>query len=216
MSSSFPTYTRSERVADAVVHALGVALALIASIILIVAALPQGDGQRLLGLGVYAAGLVGMLTCSALYNLTHPAARMKAVFQRLDHAAIFAMIAGSYTPLALVAIGGAWGTGLLAFVWTIAGAGMAVALLGLRRPGALLTSAYLLLGWTVLVAIRPLTAALSTSGLVLLVAGGLLYSIGTIFHHWRRLPFQNPIWHGFVVSAAACHYVAILREVAIS
>jgi hemolysin III len=96
----------------------------------------------------------------------------------------------------------------------VAAAGILVAVLDVARPEALLTGAYLLLGWSVLAAIQPLVAAVSTTGLVLLLAGGLLYSLGTIFHHWRSLPFQNPIWHGFVVAAAACHYVAIYREVA--
>jgi hemolysin III len=215
MEPAFPVHTRPERVADAVIHGLGLALAAVATVVLLGTALPSGDGPRLAGLGIYAAGLLAMLACSALYNLTSQAAR-KALYQRFDHAAIFAMIAGSYTPFALVPIGGAWGLGLLAFVWTVAAAGILVSVLDLRRPEALLTGAYLLLGWSILVAIRPLVAAVSTTGLALLVAGGVLYSVGTVFHHWRSLPFQNPIWHGFVVAAAACHYVAILREVAIA
>ena len=104
-----------------------------------------------------------MLACSALYNLTGPTAR-KALYQRFDHAAIFAMIAGSYTPFALVSIGGAWGLGLLVFVWTVAAAGILVAVLDVPRPEALLTGAYLLLGWTILVAIQPLVAAVSPTG----------------------------------------------------
>jgi hemolysin III len=215
MTDTFPTYSRPERIADAVVHALGLALAVVAATALMATALARGDGARLAGLGIYAAGLLAMLACSALYNLTRKTAR-KALYQRFDHAAIFAMIAGSYTPLALVSIGGAVGHGLLAFVWTVAAGGILVALLGGRRPEALLTGSYLLLGWTVLVALQPLAAAVSPSGLALLVAGGVLYSVGAVFHHWRRLPFQNPIWHGFVVTAAACHYAAILREVAIA
>lgn len=215
MAPAFPEYSRPERIADAVVHALGLALAVLATIALLATVLPRGDAQRAAGLGIYAAGLLAMLGCSALYNLT-PAGARKGLYRRLDHAAIFAMIAGSYTPFALTSIGGAWGTGLLAFVWSVAAGGMLLALLGGRRPEGLLTGAYLLLGWTILVAIRPLAAATSTTGLVLLVAGGVLYSVGTLFHHWRGLPYQNAIWHAFVVAAAACHYAAIWREVAIA
>lgn len=213
MAPAFPEYSRPERIADAVIHGLGLTLAVLAAIALLATALPRGDAQRMAGLGIYAAGLLAMLGCSALYNLT-PASARKGLYQRLDHAAIFAMIAGSYTPFALTSIGGAWGAGLLAFVWSVAAGGMLAALLGGRRPEWLLTGAYLLLGWTILVAIRPLAAATSTTGLVLLVAGGVLYSVGTLFHHWRGLPYQNAIWHAFVVTAAACHYAAIWREVA--
>ncbi len=215
MEPAFPVQSRPERIADAAVHGVGLTLAVLATAVLLWTALPRGDLARVAGLGVYAAGLLAMLGCSALYNLTPTtSAKRKALYQRLDHAAIFAMIAGSYTPFTLVSIGGAVGLGLLAFVWAVASAGMAVSLLGLRRPEAFLTATYLLLGWTVLVAIRPLAAAVSPTGLALLVAGGVLYSVGTIFHHWRGLPFQNPIWHAFVVTAAACHYLAVLREVA--
>ncbi len=214
MAPAFPEYSRPERIADAVVHGVGLALAVLATAVLLATALPRGDGRRLIALGVYAAGLLAMLGCSALYNLSPNGSARKALYRRLDHAAIFAMIAGSYTPFALVAIGGAWGAGLLAFVWTVAAGGMLMALLGAHRPEGLLTATYLILGWTILVAIRPLAAAVSPSGLALLVAGGVLYTVGTVFHHWRGLPFQNPIWHAFVVTAAGCHYAAILREVA--
>ena len=210
----FPHYSPAERRADVVVHVVGLTFGLTACVVLAITALPRANLPLLVGLGLYAAGLMAMLGCSALYNLAREGPR-KSLFRRLDHAAIFMMIAGTYTPFLLVAIGGAWGTGLLAFVWLVAVGGMAVELLGLRRPeGGLLVAAYLLLGWTILVALRPLSAAVSPSGLVLLVAGGVLYSVGVVFHLWTRLPYQNAIWHGFVLAAAICHYVAVLREVA--
>lgn len=213
----FPLYSPAERMADAAVHAAGLALGLAGCAGLAAAALSRPDaGLRLLaGLGPYAAGLMAMLACSALYNLAGegPAKRL---FRRLDHAAIFAAIAGTYTPFALVAIGGAWGAWLLGFVWAVAAGGIAVELLGLRRPDWLMTAAYLLLGWSIVVALGPLSAAVSPQGLALLVAGGVLYSVGVAFHLWRSLPFQNAVWHGFVLAAAACHYAAVLREVAVA
>jgi hemolysin III len=123
------------------------------------------------------------------------------------------MIAGTYTPFSLVVIGGSWGWGLLAFVWTAALAGMALKLLCPHRFERLSILVYLLMGWSILVAIEPLLAGISRTGLVLLVTGGVLYSIGVVFHMWNRLPFQNAIWHGFVLAAAACHYAAIMHEV---
>lgn len=212
MDLAFSRSSRPERTADAIVHALGLVLAAVGSIGLFMAAWPRADLALLLGLGLYALGLIAMLGCSALYNLS-PDGRRKHLYQRLDHAAIFVMIAGTYTPFTLLAIGGPWGAGLLAYVWAVAAAGIVVEMSGLRRPEALLTAAYLALGWTILVALEPLTTALSGTGLALLVAGGVLYSIGVVFHHWRGLPYQKAIWHGFVVAAAACHYAAVVREI---
>jgi hemolysin III len=200
-----------------VVHVAGLALGLAGCAGLAAAALshPDGGPRLAVALGLYAAGLMAMLASSALYNLADEAApARRRLFRRLDHAAIFLMIAGTYTPFALVAIDGAWGAGLLAFVWTTAAGGIAAELLGLWRHKGLAVATYLLLGWSILPAMEPLSAALSPSGLALLAAGGVLYSVGAAFHLWRSLPFQNAIWHGFVLAAAACHYVAVLREVA--
>lgn len=208
-------YTRSELIADGVVHVLGLAFGLGACIGLAVVALPDAELLRLATLGVYALGLLAMLGCSALYNNLPGNGRWKELCRRFDHAAIFVMIAGTYTPFALIAIGGAWGIGLFVFVWFVAAAGVVAKLFYPRRFERASVVAYLLLGWTILVAIGPLWEAVSIAGLVLLAVGGALYSLGVVFHVWRRLPYQNAVWHGFVLAAAACHYAAVLSEVAI-
>jgi hemolysin III len=216
-AAEFPTYSRAERRVDAAVHAVGLALGLAACVGLAAVALSRPDaGPWLLaGLGAYATGLVAMLACSALYNLTDEAApTRKRLFRRLDRAAIFLMIAGTYTPFTLIEIGGVWGAGLLAFVWAVAAAGIAAELLGARRSERLSVAAYLLLGWSVLPALGPLAEAVSPAGVALLATGGTLYSVGVVFHLWQSLPFQNAVWHGFVLAAAACHYAAVLGEVA--
>ncbi|MGE5768324.1 MAG: PAQR family membrane homeostasis protein TrhA [Bacteroidota bacterium] len=210
-----PQYSRPERLADGIIHVLGVVFALAACISLAFALLPSRDALLWLALGLYGAGLLAMLGCSALYNLCGPG-RWKGVLRRLDHAAIFVMIAGTYTPFTLIALGGAWGYGLLAFVWTVALCGVALKLFWPRRFDRLSVAAYLLLGWSIVVAIDPLFAAVSTVGLALLGAGGLLYTLGVVFHLWRRLPYQNAIWHAFVLAAAACHFSAVLGEVALA
>ena len=213
-AAEFPRHTPAEWRADAAVHALGLTLGSVGCVALAVMALPRaGDPLRVAALVAYAVGLLAMLGCSALYNLA-PEGGRKRLFRELDHAAIFLMIAGTYTPFTLVRIAGTWGTGLLAFVWAVAAAGIAVELLGLRRAKWPSTAAYLLLGWSVLAALGPLSAAVSPAGLALLVAGGVLYSVGVAFHLWTRLPYHNVVWHGFVLAAAACHYAAVLREVA--
>jgi hemolysin III len=204
---------RPERRADAIVHLVGVTLGLAACAVLMIVAWPMEDAATCLSLAVYVMALLGILGCSALYNLANDGPR-SGLWRRLDHAAIFVMIAGTYTPFLAIAIGGGWGAGLLIFVWTSAVAGVVLKLL---HPGWLETlsiAAYLLLGWTILVAIDRLIAAVSLRALILLAAGGVLYSIGVIFHRWDRLPYQRPIWHGFVLAAAACHYFAVLDVLA--
>jgi len=213
--SHFPDYSRAEVIADAVVHVLGLVFGLAACLSLAIVAWPSEDLLLWLALGLYGFGLLAMLSCSALYNLIR-SPRYKAIVRRLDHAAIFVMIAGTYTPFTLIAIGGAWGLGLLAFVWTVALGGVAVKLLWPGRFDRLSVVAYLLLGWSILVVLDPLWGAVSAAGLVLLGAGGLLYSIGVVFHLWQRLPYQNAIWHAFVLAAAACHFSAVLSEVALA
>lgn len=207
------TDSRAERVADAAVVAGSLVLGLVGVGVLLATRLPGADVRTALALVVYAAGLLATLTCSALYNL-NVAPAWRALFRRLDRAAIFVMIAGTYTPFSLVVIGDPWGWVLFGTVWLGAACGMAVTLaLPLRfERGA--TIAYLALGWVVLLAIEPLVRALSLAGLLLLIGGGVLYSTGVVFHSWRRLPGQNAIWHGFVLAAAACHYAAVLIEVA--
>jgi hemolysin III len=204
--------SRAERRADAMVHVIGVTCGLVACVALAMVASPSAGFAVLVSLTVYAAGLMAMLGCSAVSNIAGHDPR-RAFWRRLDHAAIFMMIAGTYTPFAAIAIGGTWGTGLLVFVWTVALAGMVLKLL---HPGWLETlsiAAYLLLGWTVLVAIDRLIAAVSLRALVLLVAGGILYTVGVMFYRWDGLPYNRAIWHGFVLAAAACQYVAVLDVV---
>src|SRR3954452_7260749 len=209
-AAEFPRHTPAEWRADAAVHALGLTLGSAGCLALAAAALPRaGDPLRVAALVAYAVGLLAMLGCSALYNLT-PEGGRKRLFRRLDHAAILLTIAGTYAPFALVKIAGTWGTGLLAFVWTVAGVGIAVELLGLGRHDGLSVAAYLLLGWSVLAVLGPLSAAVSPAGLALLAAGGVLYSAGAAFHLWTRLPSHNVGWPGFVLAAAACHYAAVL------
>lgn len=207
--------TRAELRADAVVHLLGLGFGLAACITLVVFVAMRPDLPRGLSLGIYGFGLLAMLACSALYNLTTQV-RLKALFRRFDHAAIFVMIAGTYTPFSLIVIGGGWGAALLAFVWTVALVG---AVLKLRYPlrfEKLSVVAYLLLGWVILAALEPLLSSMSVAALILLITGGGLYSLGVVFHLWERLPYQNAIWHIFVLAAAACHYAAILVDVAIT
>ncbi len=212
MQTLTPTYGRGERIVDRGVHYAGLLAALIGSIVLIVAAAERERALTIVSVAVYGVGLLGMIGASALYNFAAPS-RRKEWYRRLDHAGIFLMIAGTYTPFALVRMGGGWGLGIAIFVWVAAVAGIALKLLYPRRFERLSILLYLALGWIILVALAPLFQAVSLPAIILLGIGGLLYSVGVLFHLWRRLPYHNAVWHGFVIGAAACHWVAVLNGV---
>lgn len=209
---TFPEYSRAERIADGCVHALGISASLAAMPILVFLAQRHLPVASASSLAVYGISAVAMFVFSAAYNLAwHP--RWKEFLRHCDHSAIFVMIAGTYTPLALIKIGGTWGLLLLAGVWTIAFAGIALKIFLPRQFRQVSIGLYLLQGWAVLGAIDPLTSAVTTRVLTLLAIGGCLYTAGVVFHVWRRLPYQNAIWHVFVLAAAAFHYAAILDAV---
>ncbi|KQP24547.1 DNA-binding protein [Methylobacterium sp. Leaf102] len=206
-------YTRRELLADGIVHFLGVALGLAGAIaIVILAALTLLPAIDQAAVAVYGAALVSMLGVSATYNMW-PVGRRKWLLRRADHALIYLMIAGTYTPLVALVGTGAIAWGLLATVWLVAGIGIT---LKLTLPGRFDRAAiglYLLLGWSGLAAYDSVIARLEPTALWLLAIGGLLYSFGVVFHVWRSLPYQNAIWHAFVLAATACHYGTVLTTV---
>jgi hemolysin III len=155
-----------------------------------------------------------MLICSALYNGSSASPR-KDLLRRLDHAAIFVMIAGTYTPFLAVKMDGGWSRWLLLYVWVVAGVGVILKLIWVNRFERLSVVLYLFLGWTILVAIDALFMATSFPAIALLAAGGVIYSVGVLFHLWERLAYQQPIWHACVAAATACHYAAVLGEIAV-
>jgi hemolysin III len=210
----FPKYSLKERRIDGVLHVVGVAASLAAAAVLLHLALATGQPIRIAGAAVYGVGLVAMFGFSAAYNLAAQPSR-KERLRAADHAAIFLMIAGTYTPFATIAVGGTAGKALLAAVWSVALAGMALKLLRPRRFERLAVVAYLALGWLGLLVLDRLIATLSAGSLALLGAGGVLYSGGVAIHYWVRLPHHNAIWHGLVLAAAGCHYVAVLGVVVV-
>ncbi len=204
-----------EQAADGWVHLLGLGLGLPAAVAVVTVAAIDGARDQLAPVALYALGLLAMLGCSAAYHLLRHS-RRRDWLRRLDHAAIFAMIAGTYTPFTLQ-LGRAWATGLTAAIWGVAALGMLVKLVRPRlvrlNLHSLSVALYLALGWIGLLALGPFTASLGQDTLVLLAVGGGLYTAGVIFHLWQRLPYQNAIWHGFVLAAAGVHYAAVLTVV---
>jgi hemolysin III len=209
-----PEYTIRERIADGCIHAVGVTASLVALTALLIIGVQSKTLLWVVSLTIYGLALVATFSCSAGYHLVvRP--KLKEILRRFDHAAIFLMIAGTYTPFILIKMNTSWGLGLLAVVWAMAAIGIAIKLFAPRFLEGLSTALYLVQGWAVLAAWEPLMSAMPGRVLTLLVAGGVLYTIGVVFHLWERLPYQNAIWHGFVLSAASCHFAAVIFVVAL-
>jgi hemolysin III len=207
---SFPRYTLGERVADGCLHAVGVTASLVALTVLVVIGIESDVALWVVSLTIYGLALVLMFSFSAGYNLVTRPPRLKEWLRRLDHAAIFLMIAGTYTPFVLIQMNTPYGLTLLAVVWAIAAIGSVLQLFAPRYLRGLSVALYLVQGWAVLAAIEPLISALPGRALTLLMLGGVLYTVGVVFHLWERLPYSNAIWHAFVLVAAACHFTAVI------
>jgi hemolysin III len=207
--AAFPAHTLRERVADGCIHIVGVTASLVALTALLIIGVQSQTMLWAISLLVYGFAMVATFTCSAGYHLIGRP-KLKEIFRRLDHAAIFLMIAGTYTPFILIKMQTPWGFGLLAVVWTMAAIGIAIKLFFPRFLEGLSTALYLVQGWAVIAAWEPLMSALPGVALTLLMIGGVLYTVGVVFHLWERLPYQNAIWHGFVLSAASCHFAAVI------
>lgn len=202
--------TVREEWANTLSHGFGFLLVVCAALPLLVAtAWRQHDGWQLFGSVVYGLSLALLYAVSTLYHL-FPPGRAKTFCRLLDHAAIYVLIAGTYTPFALGALRGPLGWGVLAVVWTLAAVGTALKLrVGFRFP-KFSVALYLLMGWMVVLVLRPLVMQIGWSGFGWLAAGGSFYSLGVIFFLWERLHYSHLYWHGFVLAGSACHLVAVL------
>jgi len=208
--------SRGEEVANSLTHGLGTVLAVAGLVVLALSASRYGTARTVVGSVVFGAALVVLYSSSTLYHSVGSRhARAKDVLRVLDHSAIFLLIAGTYTPFTLVSLWGPWGWALFGVVWGLAVAGIVLRLTLRQRPTALFVGLYLAMGWCIVVAAKPLLAAVPAGGIALLVAGGLAYSVGVVFYVWRR-PYHHAIWHGFVLAGSAFHYAAVLRYVALA
>ncbi len=175
--------------------------------LLLVHAAPRVDASTTTALAVYGVALIALFVASAAYHMT-PLHHWKPLLKRFDQAAIFLKIAGTYTPL-VVLLGSIFAYGLLVAIWAAALFG-AIAKLAFRtRFQQISVALYLPLGWASLLLIWPIWTTLPPAATILIVAGGVLYTIGVLFHVWEKLKFQNAIWHGFVLAASACHFAAV-------
>lgn len=205
-----PAYTRAEWLSDAVVHVLGVGLALVAVPVLVtLAVLWRGEPDVVLAALVYGATMLAMLGCSAIYNITHGCA-WTGIFRRLDHTAIFLKIAGTYTPFAVLS--GAHAGPLIAGLWGAAAVGAGLKIFAPHRFKLLSVALCLGMGWAGVVVGQEIISGLSPGVFALMLTGGLLYTAGVVFFLWASLPFHNTIWHVFVLAATAVFYVAVVVQ----
>ena len=202
------TQTSGEELANVITHGVGAALGIAGLAALVVGAARHGDVWRVVSFSIYGSTLVLLYLASVFYHGAR-SPRAKRLLQFFDHAAIYLLIAGSYTPFTLVSLRGSWGWTIFSLIWGLAIAGILLKVFFLGRLGWLSTLFYLLMGWLVVIAIRPVMDAVSLRGLVWLIAGGLAYTLGVVFYAWHRLPYAHAIWHLFVLAGSAFHYFAI-------
>ena len=202
-------YDRIELIADGVVHAVGILFGLIAATVLVVLTAVYASALDIVAVSIYVAGLLCMLVLSATYNLW-PVSRTKWVLRRFDHSAIYVLIAATYTPFIMELWDSVTALALLIGVWCVAIFGIVLKLGWPGRFDKLAVGLYLALGWSGIMLYDSGVGSLPKVALWFVIAGGALYSLGVIFHSWRRLRFQNVIWHCFVLLGAACHYTAVM------
>lgn len=202
-------YSVGEEIANSVTHGLGALLSLAGLIVLLVVARNSGDAWHLATCSIFGVTLILSYLTSTLYH-SLPGPRTKELLRRLDHSAIFLLIAGTYTPFMLVNLRGPWGWSLFGAVWGIAVAGVLLKTLAFRHFRRLSVALYLLMGWIVVIAIKPLVASLDAGGWQLLLYGGLAYTTGVIFYGWKTLPYNHAVWHLFVLAGSSLHFFAVL------
>ena len=207
---SFPDYTIAEKWADGVIHLLGLVASPLAIAWLFLHAGPEITPGRIVAGTVYAAGLLGMLWASALYNLVR-AGPLKSILRRVDHAMIFVMIAGTFTPLSFIVLTDDVGVPLCILVWLLAAMGVRLKLMKQNWGERISVFLYLAMGWA---ALLPLVGTLPTGAIALILTGGMLYSLGSFIHTRVAWPFHNAVWHALVLCAAGVHLAAVAEVIA--
>ncbi len=208
-NSAVARYSTAEEIANSITHGVGIVLSIAGLAVLTSFASLFGSAWHVVSVSIYGASQILLYTASTLYH-SIPLPRAKAVLRQFDHAAISLLIAGTYTPFALVNLRGPWGWSLLGVIWGMALFGIVGQSWLMRRGKLISTLPYLAMGWAAVVAVKPLMASVAPGGLYLLLGGGLAYTVGVVFYVWRGLPFHHAVWHLFVMAGSALHFFAIL------
>ena len=209
METNIKQYSIGEEIANSITHGIGIVLAIAALAILTAFAGLYGNAWHLVSVSIYGTTLVLLYTASTLYHsIQNPHA--KGIFQILDHAAIYLLIAGTYTPFMLVSLRGPWGWWLFGVIWGLAILGLVLQLPVMKRWRVVSLGLYIGMGWVVVVAIKPLIVSVETGGIIFLVLGGLSYTVGVLFYCWEKMKFSHAIWHLFVLAGSILHFFSIL------
>lgn len=202
-------YTRGEEIANWLTHGIGAVLSVAALTLLIIFASLRGDAWHVVSFTVFGLSLLALYLFSTLYHLTRTE-RGRWLWRRLDHAAIYLLIAGTYTPFLLTNLRGPWGWSLFGVIWGLCGAGALFKFIGGPRSRVISAMTYLFAGWLIVVALKPMLAAVPAEALWLLFAGGVCYTLGVPFYLWKRLRYHHAFWHSFVLGGSACHFLAVM------
>ena len=207
--SQLPRYSKGEEIANSVTHGVGVLVSIAGLVLLIVFSALYGNAWHVVSSSIYGASLLILYLSSTLYHsLQGP--RAKSFFRILDHSSIFILIAGTYTPFMLVSLRGPWGWTIFGLIWGLTLVGIFFKVFFINRFSVLSTVIYVLMGWMIVIAINPVIEAVPPGGLILLVSGGLCYTIGLIFYAWKNLKYGHMIWHLFVIAGSVLHYFAVM------
>jgi hemolysin III len=202
-------YSTGEEVAHAVTHGVGAALAVAGLVVLVVLAARRADAWRIVAFSVYGATLILLYLASTLYH-AFPWPRVKRVFKVLDHSSIYMLIAGTYTPICLVAMRGPWGWTLFGLIWAMAVGGICYKIFLIGRAKILSVVFYIAMGWLAVIAVKPMWIMLPKSAIAWIFAGGLFYTLGVVFYAMKGVRYHHAVWHGFVLCGSVCHFFAML------
>lgn len=212
MQTSISRYSLGEEIANSITHGIGIILAIVALVVLTVLAGIYGNIWHIVSVSVYSTTLILLYMASTLYHSIQQL-RVKGILRVLDHAAIFLLIAGTYTPFTLVNLRGPWGWWLFGVIWGFAVLGVIFQLSMMRRWRVVSMVLYVGMGWAVVVAIKPMIVSVAAGGIVFLVLGGLAYTTGILFYRWDKLKYHHAIWHLFVLAGSILHFFAVLLYV---
>lgn len=205
-------FSKKEEVAHAITHGIGALLSMVALVLLIVSSALNGSALVIVSTTVFGCTMLFMYVSSTIVH-SLPVGKWKDIFLIIDHASIYVFIAGTYTPFVLIQINGGFGWTLFGIVWGCAFMGIILKLFFVKKFVILSTFFYILMGWMIVIAWKPLTEALHTNGIILLVTGGIIYTLGSVFYVWKRIPYHHVIWHVFVLAGSIFHFFAIFLYV---
>jgi len=207
-------YSFKEELFNSITHGIGALLSIAALVILVVLACLKGDALEIVSYSIYGATLFLLYLFSTLYH-SICVEKAKKVLRVFDHASIYLLIAGSYTPIALVGMGGTWGWSIFAVIWSLALVGVVLNIISLEKTKKVSTVLYVLMGWLIIVAVKPMLQMVPHGLLVWLLIGGIIYTLGVVFYLCRKIPFNHGIWHLFVLGGSVAHYFGFLFYLAL-